>query len=258
MAGSAEVVARELRDRLERAREVVAERAEQAAGERRRAGRHVGGEAVEQHARLLQRAGGVAPREHGRGPRREVRPAALARLEQHAARARERVQRRRGLDAARRDDVREHAGARSQCRAHGFTVAPARAPAPPRPRRRAAPRAGPARARPSTWPSSSTHLAEAARRGGREDGLGIDQLGERDGPRLDRQPERARRLQQRRAADAGQQPVDRRRDERAAGAATRRWRSSPPPRAPRARRAARRRSPPPARGAAPARRGNGS
>ena len=139
-----EVVARELRDRLERPGEVVAQRAEQPAGERRSARRHVGREPVEQRARLLQRARRIAPREHGGGPRREVRPAALSRLEQDAPRPRQRVQRRRRLDAARGDGVREHTGARSQSRAHAVTVAPARAPAPPPPRARAAPRADPA------------------------------------------------------------------------------------------------------------------
>ena len=100
-----------LRDPLQRPSEVVAQRAEQAAAERRRAGGNVGGEPVEQDTRLLQRARRIAPREHAGGPGRQIRPAALAGLEQHAARPGQRLQRRRRLEASRGSDVREH-GAR--------------------------------------------------------------------------------------------------------------------------------------------------
>ena len=189
--GQREVVARELRDRLERADEVVAERAEQAAAEGRRAGRHVGGEAVEQRARLVQRPGGIAPREHGGGPRREIRPAALSRFQQHAARASQRAQCRSRLDAARRDGVREHAGTRSQVpgsSSHGSASAWARAAA-ATPSRSAASRSrGIGR---SAAVVELHHLAESARRGREQHALGVDELGQRDRPRFHRHAEPA-------------------------------------------------------------------
>ena len=61
------------------------------------------------------------------------------------------------------------------------------------------------------------HLAEPAWRGGDEHRVRIYELGERHGPHLHRQPELASRVQQGRATNAGQQPVDRRRDQHAAG-----------------------------------------
>ena len=142
--------------RLERAGEVVAQRAEQAAAERRRARRHVGGEPVEQFARLAParppgRAARARRRATARGTTSDPRPTPAGRCP-----ARPAPQRRRRLDAARRDGVREHAGARSQSRAHAVTVAPARpsAPPPPTPSRRAASRSGAARR--SAGPSSSS------------------------------------------------------------------------------------------------------
>ena len=188
-----EVVARELRNRLQRARQVVAEGAEQAAGEGRRPGRHVGPQAVEQRrgprpARRRGRDARARRRATARGTTSGPRPIRAARCRAPPARAapppaRCRVPERRPRGRGRPQPVPGSS-------VHGSASAWARAPA-ATPSRSSASNSGAMRRR--SLPSRATASLRPRGDDVSRIAVGGGELCELDRPLLDRQSERRAR-----------------------------------------------------------------